>query len=169
MLVRREVEGDAGVVREVEAAAFRVGDEEPVEAGLAVALRETGDAIAGLSLVAEVDRRVVGHVVCSRGWVGERGAVGLGPIGVLPEHQRRGIGQALMHAVVGAADALGEPLIALVGEPEFYRRFGFVSAATQGIAAPEAAWGDYFQVRTLTAYTPDIRGAFRYADAFNAL
>lgn len=169
MLVRREVEGDAGVVREVDAAAFRVGDDEPVEAWLAVELRTSGAAVEGLSLVAEVDGRVVGHVVCSRGWVGEHPAVGLGPIGVVPEYQGRGIGQALMHAVIGGADALGEPLVALLGEPNFYGRFGFVAATKHGIEAPDPAWGDYFQVRTLTAYTPDVRGAFRYADAFNAL
>ena len=168
MFVRREVEGDEEVVRRVEAAAFRRGDEEPVEAWLAVELRTSGAAIAGLSLVAEVDGRVVGHVVCSRGWVGEHPAVGLGPIGVLPEHQGQGVGRALMHAVIGAADARDEPLIALLGEPELYRRFGFVRAATHGIEAPDPAWGEYFQVRTLTAYTPDVRGAFRYADAFSA-
>ena len=156
-------------MREVEAAAFRSGDEEPLEAWLAAELRTSGAAVPGLSLVAEVDGRVVGHVVCSRGWVGERAAVGLGPIGVLPEHQGRGIGQGLMHAVLGAADALGEPIVALLGEPTFYGRFGFVPATDVGIDPPDPAWADYFQVRTLTAYTPDLRGMFRYADAFNGL
>jgi putative acetyltransferase len=74
-----------------------------------------------------------------------------------------------MHAVLGAADALGEPLVALLGEPGFYGRFGFVTAASLDIAAPDPAWGNYFQVRTLTAYTPELTGTFRYADAFSAV
>jgi putative acetyltransferase len=169
MLVRREVEGDAGVVREVEAAAFARGDGEPVEAWLAVELRTSGQAIPELSLVAVVDGVVVGHVVCSRGWVGDVPAVGLGPIGVLPELQGKGIGNALMHAVLGAADALGEPLVALLGDPGFYGRFGFVTSTVCGIEPPEPAWGEHFQVRTLTAYRPEIVGVFRYADAFSAV
>ena len=169
--MRREVERDADVVREVEAAAFRQPGavEEPIEAGLAVELRTSGVAIAGLSLVAEVDGQVVGHVVCSRGWVGEHPAVGLGPIGVLPERQGQGIGEALMHAVLGAADALDEPLVALLGNPAFYRRFGFVTSTVHGIEAPDPMWGEHFQVRLLTACTPEVKGLFRYAEAFSGL
>ena len=53
------------------------------------------------------DERVVGHVVCTRGWIGELAALGLGPISVLPTYQRRGIGHALMHAIIAAAEAAG--------------------------------------------------------------
>jgi putative acetyltransferase len=84
---------------------------------------------------------IAGHVVCTRGWVGDLAALGLGPISVVPDHQRRGIGQALMHAIIGAADAAGEPLIALLGDQGFYGRFGFVEASRMGILAPDPAWG----------------------------
>jgi putative acetyltransferase len=88
---------------------------------------------------------------------------------VLPDHQGSGVGAALMHAVLGAADACDEPLVGLVGEPAYYRRFGFAPGADRGIDAPDPDWGDYFQVRALSAYTPDLRGRFRYAPPFDAL
>lgn len=59
--------------------------------------------------------------------------------------------------------------MALLGNPAFYGRFGFVPSGVYGIAAPDPAWGEHFQVRVLTAYTPEVRGTFRYADAFNGL
>jgi putative acetyltransferase len=88
---------------------------------------------------------------------------------VLPDHQRQGVGKALMHAVLAAADALELPLVGLLGSIEYYPRFGFVPATQVGIEAPNPAWGDHFQVSTLTAYRPDIVGAFRYAPAFEEL
>jgi putative acetyltransferase len=177
MYVRRERVGEERAVHAVHAAAFRGDGEipgEPVEAGLADELRSTGAAIPQLCLVAVVDRVVVGHVVCSRGWIrGEdavdQPALGLGPIGVQPDHQNRGIGQAMMHAVLGAADALDEPLVALLGEPAYYSRFGFQPSHVHGIAAPDDSWGDYFQIRTLTAHDPHVRGTFRYAAPFDGL
>lgn len=163
MLIRRERPGDAGRVWAVHRAAF----DTATEADLAAALREGGHAIAELSLVAELDGDVVGHVVCSRGHIGGGPAVGLGPIAVLPEHQGRGVGSALVHAVLGAADALGEPLVALLGSPDYYHRFGFVASAELGIEAPDPAWGAYFQVRPLSGHEPTMTGPFTYAPPFD--
>ena len=64
-------------------------------------------------------------MVCSRGHVDQAPVLALGPLSVRPDRQRGGVGSALMHAVLGAADALGEPLVALIGNPAYYRRFGF--------------------------------------------
>jgi putative acetyltransferase len=75
---------------------------------------------------------------------------------------------ALMHAVLGAADALDEPFVALLGDPDFYRRFGFVPSTEVGIVSPDPAWGRYFQVRALSAYRP-MTGVFAYAEPFNRL
>jgi putative acetyltransferase len=73
-----------------------------------------------------------------------------------------------MHAVLGAADALGEPLVGLLGNPSYYRRFGFVPAQPVGIAAPVSAWGNNFQVRTLSQYE-GLAGRFQYAGPFDRL
>lgn len=179
MLVRQVTDDDSASVRAVHAAAFAgprpdgtaAPEGEPVEAKLADELRTSGVVVPGLSLVAVVDGRVVGHVVGSRGRVtpGDVGAPGLGPLGVLPEAQGTGVGSALMHAVLGAADALGEPFVVLLGEPAYYRRFGFVAATEHGITPPDPAWGDYFQVRLLAAHRPDVAGTYRYAAPFDDL
>jgi putative acetyltransferase len=80
--------------------------------------------------------------------------------------QGSGIGSALMHAMIGAADAAGEPLIALLGDPVYYSRFGFIPSANVGIDPPEVAWGVHFQVRPLSAWTDSITGRFRYSAPF---
>ncbi|MEU6029339.1 N-acetyltransferase [Streptomyces tauricus] len=174
MLIRRETPADVPAARAVIAAAFAEpgapGPPDPVEATLLDALRTCEGWLPELSVVAVAgDEReeVVGHVVCTRGHVDGVPALGLGPIGVRPDTQRRGVGLALMHAVLGAADALGEPLVALLGSPAYYGRFGFRPATELGIRPPDPAWGEYFQVRTLTAYEPGLRGTFGYAAPFD--
>jgi putative acetyltransferase len=74
-----------------------------------------------------------------------------------------------VHTTLGAADALHEPLVALLGSPDYYRRFGFVPATEHGIQAPDPTWARFFQVRLLSAYRPTIRGEFRYAEPFSRL
>jgi putative acetyltransferase len=162
MLIRRERPEDVAVVDAVTRAAF--GSE--LEPSLLARLRADEGWLPSLSLVAVEAGEVVGHVVCTRGFVDDTPAVGLGPISVRPDRQRAGIGHALMHAVLGAAEATGEPLVALLGEPAFYARFGFIPASEAGIESPERAWGDYFQVRTFGA---PITGTFRYAAPFAEL
>lgn len=174
MMIRRECTGDEQAVAQVHAAAFAAsapGRGEPVEVALVARLRASSDWLPALSLVAvEEEGAVVGHVVCTRATVGGSvPALGLGPIGVVPGHQDRGVGHALMHAVLGAADALDEHLVALLGDQRFYRRFGFRPATDVGVVAPDPAWGDHFQVRTLTTHDPSVAGPFRYAAPFDAV
>jgi len=168
LVVRREGPEDRAAARRVEWRAFG-GDaaEPPVEVTLLDALRESDAWIPELSLVAVLDGEVVGHVVCTRGHVDGRPALGLGPIGVEPAHQGDGVGSALVHAVVAAAEAMGEPLVALLGSTEYYGRFGFVPAHELGVDAPDPAWGDHFQVRTLASHSNDLRGSFEYAAPFS--
>jgi putative acetyltransferase len=162
VIVRRERAADHDAV----AAVTRVAFDRGVEAKLTAELREDEAFIPQLSLVAEQGGHVVGHVICTRASIGDVAALGLGPLAVAPRHQESGIGSALMHAVLGAADALDEPAVVLLGDPGFYRRFGFVAADGAGITPPVADWGPAFQVRTLTAWRPEIAGAFAYAVPF---
>ena len=171
MIVRRERPGDIAAARAVQAAAFAGADgEEPVEARLLDELRADEGWIPELSLVAEVDGSVVGHVVCTRGSVGadRRPALGLGPIGVLPDHQGEGIGAALVHSAVAVAEARDETLVALLGSTEWYPRFGFEPAAVHGVEAPDPSWGDHFQVRVLDP-SAVVAGPFVYAEPFGRL
>jgi putative acetyltransferase len=169
--VRRERPADHDAVRAVHRAAFAVGagGEEVVEARLTDELREDVGFLPHLSLVAVRDGAVVGHVLGTRGWVEPLGtrAVGLGPLGVLPGEQGRGVGTALVHALLAVAEACEERVVALLGDPAYYRRFDFGPAADIGLAAPDPAWGAHFQARLLTG--PPVRGTFRYAAPFDRL
>jgi putative acetyltransferase len=169
MLVRRELAGDEAAIRSVTAAAFaRPGEDVPVEAHLVDWLRASPEWMPELSLVAVgPDGDVAGHVLCTRGTVGVTPVLGLGPLSVHPGRQLRGVGTALMHAVLGAADALGEPLVVLLGSTGYYPRFGFRLAAEYGITPQRPEWAEHFQVRTLTAYDPTMRGEFAYAEPFD--
>ncbi|RKT57170.1 GNAT family N-acetyltransferase [Saccharothrix australiensis] len=168
MLIRRETPDDVRAITEVTDAAF--AERPGGESWLVTELRADAGWLPALSLVAEDGSgEVVGHVVATRGTVNGAPALGLGPLSVRPDHQGRGVGKALMHTVLGAADALGEPLVALLGEPRYYARFGFRPAQEHGVLPPNPEWGPYFQVRTLHAYSPNLRGPFRYAEPFERL
>ena len=177
VIIRREHPRDHGAVRAVHLAAFTRDPvsgavrppDDVVEARLVDALREDAGFLPHLSLVAEVDDVVTGHVIVTRGWLEPAGApvLGLGPLGVLPEAQGLGVGTALVHSVLAVAEAAGETLVALLGEPAYYGRFGFRAAEELGVGAPEPRWGRHFQARWLAG--PRTGGTFRYADPFQRL
>jgi putative acetyltransferase len=171
VLIRREAAGDIDVIRAITSAAFARGEapgQTPAEATLVDELRAGPAWIPTLSLVAvtPVDE-VVGHVLCTRGHVGRDPVLGLGPLSVRPDRQRRGVGSALVHAVLGAADALGEPLVALLGDPGYYSRFGFRLSHQYAITPPKPQWHPHFQVRVLYGYQSGLRGTFTYPEPFD--
>ncbi len=181
VLIRREAPGDAGAIHSVTAAAFaRPGEAVPAEAPLVDQLRADPAWIPELSLVAlGPDGDVIGHVVCTRGTVtpgtvtggaaGPAPVLALGPLSVRPDRQRQGVGQALMHAVLGAAEARDEPMVVLLGSTGYYPRFGFRLASEYGITPQHPEWEPHFQVRTLTAYDPAVRGEFAYPEPFDGV
>ncbi|MFI5608808.1 GNAT family N-acetyltransferase [Amycolatopsis sp. NPDC051903] len=172
MLIRQATPRDEPAIRAVHTAAFAQDGLDVVpEAVLVDGLRTDGDLLPALSLVATVDGAVGGHACSSPATLGDdpKSALGFGPLGVLPSNQREGIGSALVHATIGAANALGYGVLVLLGNPAYYTRFGFVLAEELGITPPVAGWAPHFQARTLAAYTPENRGAFRYAPAFDRL
>ncbi|MFC0543107.1 GNAT family N-acetyltransferase [Kutzneria chonburiensis] len=164
MLIRRETPADIDAIRAVTAAAFAPSTAED---RLVDELRADPGWLPALSLVAvDSSGAVIGHVLSTRAHVDASPVLGLGPLSVHPDHHRRGVGSALVHAALGAADALSEPLVALLGSPAYYHRFGFVLSDQFGIVPPVPEWQPHFQVRTLAAYTPALRGAFTYAEPF---
>ncbi|MDR6863814.1 N-acetyltransferase [Phycicoccus sp. 3266] len=176
MLVRRETTADHDVVHALHRDAFAHGPTEDgrpasdgsLEARLVDELRADGDLLNAMTFVAERDGVVVGHVAMSAATVDGRAGelVALGPLGVLPEHQGAGVGSALVHAALGAADALDVRGVVLLGHPEYYPRFGFGPAVEHGITPPHD-WGPrFFLLRRLTAWGDGVHGAFRYADPF---
>nr|WP_246580899.1 N-acetyltransferase [Deinococcus aestuarii] len=136
MLIRPEGPADAPAIAEVTRLAFTYNDglreNEMIEE-----IRTSGRFLPNLSLVAEVGGRTVGHVIVAPADLrGEpenpdrpRRVLYLGPISVLPEFQRRGIGSDLMRAVLGAVQGRPEPMVVLWGHSDYYPRFGFRRAA----------------------------------------
>jgi putative acetyltransferase len=175
LIIRQSTVDDATDIHAVHTAAFRVHNPgvtgEMPEAKLVGELTADGDLIPALSLVAVLDGKIIGHACASPGKLGDdaNASIGFGPLGVLPEHQRSGAGSALMHATIGAANALGYGLIVLLGDPGYYSRFGYELAEKHGVTPPVAEWAPHFQVLPLAAYRPEQRGEFRYSPAFERL
>jgi len=173
VLIRRELPSDESAIRRVHADAFapHYPGEQPAEPQLVDDLRPSGAYLGALSLIAVSDGEIVGHVCCTRATLlpREDPVLGLAPLGVRQSHQHRGVGGALMHAVLGAADALDEPLVVLLGHLDYYQRFGFRPAAEVGVEPENPEWSPFFQARSLTSYRPELRGRFRYAQPFDDL
>lgn len=170
MLVRPHESDDYEAIRRIYAESFRRPENPesvPPEVGLFEALWEAGDVIHEFSFTAVTNDVALGHVTASKAAVAIEPVVAVGPIGVLPHHQGTGVGSALMRALLAAADTADVPLIVLLGSPRYYSRFGFRPAQEMGVIPPEPKWGDAFQARPLTTYTPAIAGRFQYASAFS--
>lgn len=127
--IRLETLADREATIDIERAAF--GSNYEVEIVQAVR-----DEAGSFALVAEEDGVLVGHIQFSRAWIGDVGVVALGPIGVLPDRQGRGVGSALIQAGLDRARDLGEIAVVLLGDRSFYPRFGFEPASTFGLRNP---------------------------------
>jgi putative acetyltransferase len=161
--IRSENPDDRDQIRRVNEAAFGRRD----EADLVDALREEGAVL--VSLVADLDNRVVGHILFSRMWIetaGERiPAVALAPVAVLPEHQRSGIGGKLIERGLNLLRSEGERIVIVLGDPDYYPRFGFSTEKARFLASPFPP--DAFMALELIARALDgVRGKVRYAAAF---
>ena len=126
ILIRDERDADIASITDVTIEAFKTVDiSNRTEQFIIEALR-AAKALT-VSLVAEVDGRVIGHIAFSPVTIsdGTRGWYGLGPVSVHPDYQRRGIGIALVKEGLSRLKALGARGCCLVGHPEYYKRFGF--------------------------------------------
>ena len=158
--IRPERPGDeAGIADIVERAFGR-----PDEARLVERLRVDGDAT--ISLVTEEDGAIVAHVLLSRMDAPLR-ALGLAPVSVAPERQRYGLGDTLVREALKAARSGGWEAVFVLGEPAFYRRFGFDAELAAGFVSPYA--GPYLMALALAGPLPATHGRIDYAPAFSGL
>jgi putative acetyltransferase len=126
MLIRNETKADIEAISTVTISAFRtLAISGHTEQFIINALRDA-DALT-ISLVAEVDGQVVGHVAFSPVTIsdGSPDWYGLGPVSVLPEYQKQGIGKSLINEGLAMLKARGGKGCVLVGDPGYYKRFGF--------------------------------------------
>ena len=163
-LIRNETDGDADAITAVTLAAFATLEiSQHTEQFIVKALRAAGALT--VSLVAELDGRVVGHVAFSPVVLsdGTPDWHGLGPVSVLPAHQRQGIGKALIRQGLARLQAMGARGCCLVGHPEYYRKFGFrnLDQLAHAGVPPE-----YFLALSFDGHWP--QGTVAFHEAFGA-
>lgn len=162
VVIRPEAPGEAAAIAGLVTAAFG----QPQEARLVAALREAG--ALSVSLVAEDGGELVGHIALSPLSVQGAfmpGVLALAPLAVLPGRQGQGIGRTLVEAALAAARARGAKVVLVLGDPAYYRRFGFRPAAAIGLTPPWKVPPEAFQALTLASPWP--RGLVRYHKAFD--
>ncbi|HZD41002.1 MAG TPA: N-acetyltransferase [Terriglobales bacterium] len=167
MRVRPETEADRASVRAVNEAAFAT----LAEADLVEALN--GRGVSLVSLVAETDSKVVGHILFSPVSLTHHARLkiaGLGPMAVVPDYQRRGFGSALVREGLSRCGDLGFCAAVVVGHPEYYRRFGFVPAGHYALRCEYEVPADVFMVAELEAGALNgASGLVRYDEAFSGV
>lgn len=162
--IRAEHPDDRAAVRAVNLATF----DTAAEANLVDALRDKAQPL--ISLVAEEDSQLVGHIVFSPVTIDshpELRLMGLAPMSVAPSHQNRGIGSALVRAGLQRCSELGVGAVAVLGHPRYYPRFGFQPCVRFGIFSEYESPPEAFMVMELqSGYLRGASGAVRYHAIF---
>lgn len=164
IVIRDETADDAGVITEVTIAAFKTLEISNHTEQFIIAALRAAKALT-VSLVAEMDGRVIGHIAFSPVTIsdGTPNWYGLGPVSVLPAYQRQGIGKALIWEGLSRLREMNAQGCCLVGHPDYYGRFGFKHTAGLGHEGvpPEA-----FFALSFGGHTP--QGTVAFHEAFTA-
>lgn len=167
IIIRPEAPQDIDAVTDVVTQAFG----QSQEATLTKRLRESGDTT--LALVAELDGKIVGHILFSPARIdGHDDVVGaaLGPLSVHPDYQKTGVGAALTYAGLAALRHAQVPFSMLLGHVDYYPRFGYQPASELGISSIYGDVGPAFMVIVLDAeQMAGVAGLAHFHDAFNNL
>jgi putative acetyltransferase len=160
--IRDERANDIPAIREVNRRAF--GSDH--EGNIVDALR--ANRAVSLSLVAAVNDAVVGHILYSPAVVGGVEGAALGPMAVLPEHQRQGIGSQLVATGNKRLRIAGCPFVIVIGHSGFYPRFGFTPAHRLGITCEWDVPSDAFMVLVMDSQKAGaLRGLAEYRPEFS--
>jgi len=163
--IRAEEHDDVPFVHALNALAFPT----EAEANLVDVLRENARPV--ISLVAVEDDNIVGHILFTPvGFSGNSSLniMGLAPMAVTPDQQKRGIGSQLVREGLDRCGAIGTGAVVVLGHPTYYPRFGFTPASAQNIVSEYDVPEEAFMIRELTAgYLSDAEGTISYHDAFN--
>jgi len=162
--IREECPADVEAIDDVNKRAFG----QDLEGKIVDALRSNGAAL--LSLVATLNNKVVSHIMYSPASVSDIAGAALGPMAVLPEHQRQGIGSKLVEAGNRKLQESGCPFIIVVGHPDYYPRFGFRPASTQGIKCEWEVSDDVFMLLVLDqTKMQGVSGLAKYRHEFSSV
>ena len=160
--IREESPDDIAAIREVNRLAFGQG----LEGQVVDALRANGGVV--LSLVAVSDGKIVGHILYSPAVVGAFRGAALGPMAVLPDYQRQGLGSQLVTTGNRRIGEAGHPFVIVLGHPQFYPRFGFTPARARSIRCQWDVPDDVFMVLILdSTKTEGMTGLAQYRSEFS--
>ncbi len=164
--IRSEKNNDRDAVWRINSAAF----ETDAEAILVDALRDGG--FAEVSLVAELDGALIGHILFSRLVIvtetGREQALSLAPMAVLPRYQRQGVGSSLVNAGLEACSRRGHKAVLVLGHPEYYPRFGFSAQQAEPLESPFGGGSAWMAIELVPGALAGIRGWVEYPPPFGA-
>lgn len=164
MEIREETAADIEAIRRVNQLAFA----QDQEGNIVDALRSNGAAL--LSLVAIVNGELVGHIMYSPAVVGETTGAALGPMSVLPEFQRQGIGSQLVEAGNQKLKEAGHPFVIVVGHAEYYPRFGFTPSSKHNIRCEWDLPDEVFMIAVLDPLKMQgVSGMAKYRHEFSTV
>ena len=167
MIIRQEHNKDFQSVYALVKAAFEsVEHADGNEQDLVNALRKSGSYIPELSLVAEDDGKIVGHIMFTKLKIANQVQLALAPLSVMPEYQKQGIGTALIQEGHKRAKALGYGYSVVLGSEKYYPRTGYLPAKNYGISAPFEVPDENFMVCKLSENAPAVSGVVQYAKEF---
>lgn len=165
IIIRSENFSDYSAIAQVNNLAF----ERENEAKLVAKIRQSSNYISELSLVAELDNKIVGYIMFSYLDLINKATtqvLALAPLAVLPEYQNRGVGSLLVKTSLEIAEQTAAPIVIVLGNPKFYTRFGFEPAINYDIKSSFNVPDAYFMVKFLDKENKKYRGTVKYSSAF---
>ncbi len=167
MIIRQEKPEDYALIHSAVKAAFDSAEHaDGTEQDLVDRLRESEAFIPQLSLVAEDNGIIAGHILFTKVAIGDSIQLALAPLSVIPEYQRQGIGTALVIQGHKTAAAFGYGYSIVLGSERYYPKFGYLPAIQYGIKPPFSVPDNNYMACKLRENAPVLYGTVRYAKAF---
>lgn len=167
MIIRQENKNDYDTVYAMIQEAFATAEHaDGTEQDLVVALRGSDAFVPELSLVAEIDGEIAGHILFTKAKVGSTNVLALAPLAVKPKFQKQGVGTALIREGHRIAAGLGYGYSIVLGSETYYPRTGYVPATQLGVEVPEGFPAENFMAIKLREDAKQLDGAMIYAKEF---
>ncbi len=167
MIIRQEQAADLDEVYELIKKAFETAEHsDGNEQDLAVKLRKSTAFVPELSLVAEENNKIVGHILFTKAKINDNTILALAPLSVSPENQKQGIGKALINRAHEIAKQMGYEYSIVLGSEKYYPKSGYVEAEKFGIKAPFEVPSENFMAINLKGNSAPLNGTVEYTKEF---
>ncbi len=165
--IRKEQSNDYQIIDELIKEAFATAEYiDGNEQNLVAALRKGSSFIPELSLVAEIDGTIAGHILFTKAKVGVNEVLALAPLSVKPDYQNQGVGTALVNKGHEIARKLGYSYVIVLGHETYYSRFGYQPAEQMGVLVPDGIPSKNFMAIKLQRNAESLHGTMLYAEEF---